>query len=40
MGYFCAAFSFLWVMVLGYVIYLERQVKDLSRRLEARSSQE
>ncbi|MHC4998951.1 MAG: CcmD family protein, partial [Planctomycetota bacterium] len=36
MVYLCLAFTCLWVTTMGYVFILDRQVKDLTKRLNAR----
>jgi CcmD family protein len=36
MFYLCLAFTCLWVTTMGYVFILDRQVKDLTKRLNAR----
>lgn len=38
MLYLCLAFTCLWLTTMVYVFILDRQVKDLSRRLSARVS--
>ena len=38
MVYLCLAFTCLWVTIMGYVFILDRQVKDLTKRLDARLS--
>jgi CcmD family protein len=38
MLYLCLAFTCLWLATIVYVFILDRQVKDLSRRLRARAS--
>ncbi|MHC4912788.1 MAG: CcmD family protein [Planctomycetota bacterium] len=38
MFYFCLAFSLLWLIIFAYVFTLDRQVKDIGRRLDARTS--
>jgi len=40
MVYLCLAFTCLWVTTMGYVFILDRQVKDLTKRLNARVSSE
>lgn len=36
MVYLCLAFTCMWLVTVCYVFILERQVKDLSKRLNAR----
>jgi CcmD family protein len=38
MVYLCLAFTCLWLTTMCYVFILDRQVKDLSKRLGARMS--
>jgi CcmD family protein len=38
MIYVCLAFTCLWLSTMLYVFILDRQVKDLTRRLSARLS--
>ena len=38
MFYLCLAFTCLWLTTMGYVFILDRQVKDLTKRLNARVS--
>lgn len=40
MFYLCLAFSSLWFVTIGYLFILGRQVKDLSKRLDARTQDE
>jgi len=37
MAYLIFGFSILWVCTSGYVLFLDRQLKDLRRRLDART---
>ncbi|MDO8303963.1 MAG: CcmD family protein [Sedimentisphaerales bacterium] len=37
MFYLCLAFSVLWVVNFIYLFLLDRQLKDIGRRLDARS---
>ncbi len=37
MFYLGLSFSALWVLVFGYIFYLDRQVKDIRKRLDLRS---
>ena len=37
MGYLCLAFSVLWGVNFFYLFLLDRQQKDISRRLDARA---
>ena len=37
MFYLALTFTVLWVTVFGYLIKLDTQIKDLAKRLEARS---
>jgi len=36
MFYVCLAFSFLWLCNFVYLFALDRQIKDVGRRLDAR----
>ena len=36
MVYLCVAFSFLWLCNFIYLFALDRQIKDIGRRLDAR----
>ena len=38
MFYLCLSFTCLWLTTMCYVFILDRQVKDLSKRLSARVS--
>ena len=38
MFYLALAFSFLWLVLFGYLFVLDRQAADLKRRLDARES--
>ncbi|MHC4365001.1 MAG: CcmD family protein [Planctomycetota bacterium] len=38
MFYFCLAFSLLWLIIFAYVFALDRQIRDIGRRLDARTS--
>ena len=38
MLYLCLAFTCVWLTMAGYVLILDRHVKDLSKRLHARDS--
>jgi CcmD family protein len=38
MFYLCLSFTCLWLTTMGYVFILDRQVKDLTKRLNARIS--
>ncbi|MHC4881452.1 MAG: CcmD family protein [Planctomycetota bacterium] len=40
MFYLCLAFTCLWLTTTAYVFILDRQVKDLTKRLGARLSTE
>jgi len=37
MIYLCLSFSLLWIFTFGYFVFLDRQLKDISKRLRARS---
>jgi CcmD family protein len=37
MFYLCLSFSLLWLVFFGYVFSLDRQIKDVARRLDART---
>ncbi|MHC4721286.1 MAG: CcmD family protein [Planctomycetota bacterium] len=37
MFYLCLSFSLLWLTIFAYLFYLDRQIKDLAKRLDARS---
>jgi len=39
MIYLCVAFSCVWLINLFYLFTLDRQVRDLRRRLEARAGE-
>ena len=36
-GYLCLAFSVLWIVNFGYLFLLDRQLKDIGKRLDARA---
>lgn len=36
MGYFCVAFTVMWVIYFAYLFYLDRQLRGIRRRLDAR----
>jgi CcmD family protein len=36
MVYLCLAFSVLWLVTFLYIFALDRQIKDIGRRLDAR----
>jgi hypothetical protein len=37
MFYLCLAFSLLWLINFIYLFFLDRQVKDIGRRLDTRT---
>ena len=39
MIYFCLAFSILWLVNFIYLFTLDRQNRDIAKRLEARTTQ-
>ncbi len=38
MYYLCLAVSVAWLVYFGYLLILDRQIKDLRKRLDARTS--
>ena len=38
MYYLCLAVSVAWLVYFGYLFYLDRQVKDIRKRLDARTT--
>ena len=38
MFYLCLTFSFLWVCLFAYLFILDRKIKDLAKRLSARTA--
>ncbi|HIJ70427.1 MAG TPA: CcmD family protein [Planctomycetes bacterium] len=37
MFYLCLSFSLSWLIIFVYLFILDRQIKDVARRLDARS---
>jgi len=37
MFYLCLSFSLLWLIIFLYLFCLDRQIKDVAKRLDARS---
>ncbi len=38
MLYLCLSFSVLWSLVFGYLVNLDKQVRDIRKRLDVRTS--
>jgi len=38
MFYLCLAFSLLWLIIFIYLFVLDRQIRDIRRRLDARTT--
>jgi CcmD family protein len=36
MGYLCMALTVMWVIYFAYLFYLDRQLRSIRRRLDAR----
>ncbi len=38
MFYLCLTFSFLWLIIFTYLFVLDRQIKNIGKRLDARAA--